>query len=214
MVRKAAFDRLKDPKAKPVIIGSVSTDRPQDAMALFGAEYLGWNIKFVIGYPSSNEIYLAFERGEIDVFGSGTTKILKRFMDDGSALPLVAETKRPDYPDVPTFEQALGDKKPSGVDWQVFRSWAGPSSVDKFFVTPPGTPADPLKILRTSFKALENDPAFNAQAGEILGDGFNILTGEETQSVIRDVLSESREVVERTNALRKKYGLPLAKGRK
>lgn len=211
VVRKDAFNRLNDRRARPVIIGSVSTDRPQDAMALFGAEYLGWNVRFVVGYPSSNEIYLAFERGEIDVFGSGTTKILERFINGGVALPLVAESQRADYPEVPSFEQALGDKKPTGVDWQVFRSWAGPSAVDKFFVVPPGTPAEPLRILQASFKAIEKDPAFAAQAEDILGDGFNIMTGQETAALIRDVLTASSEVVERTNALRKKYGLPQAK---
>jgi hypothetical protein len=72
LIRKAAMDRLNDRSKPPVTIGSVSTDRAQDAMTLFGAEALGWNIKFVLGYPSSNQIYLAFERGEVDMFGSGT----------------------------------------------------------------------------------------------------------------------------------------------
>lgn len=35
-IRKAALKRLTDPGAAPVNIGSVSTDRPQDAMAVFG----------------------------------------------------------------------------------------------------------------------------------------------------------------------------------
>jgi len=87
MVRKTAYDRLMNSKAKPVAMGSVSTDRPQDSMAVFGSEYLGWNLKFVLGYPSSNQMYLAFERGEIDMFGSGSRKNLKRFLDGGGAVP-------------------------------------------------------------------------------------------------------------------------------
>lgn len=210
MVRKSAYDRMMNSKAKPVAAGSVSTDRPQDAMALFGAEYLGWNVKFVLGYPSSNELYMAFERGEIDMFGSGTNSILKRFIDTGEAVALSAEAPRADYPNVPTFDQVLGDKKPTGDQWQAFRAWSGPSAVDKFFVVPPGTPVSQLEILRASFKSATEDKDFQAQADTMLGDGFNMMSGPQVQETIRDVLVLSPNVVSVANGLRKKYGLPLA----
>ena len=209
IVRKSALATLTDPKAKPVALGSVGADRPQDAMALFGAEYLGWNIKFVLGYPSSSEVYLAFERGEIDMFGSGTNKILSRFIDSGEAVAIATESPRRDFPHVPTFEAYLGDKKPTGSAWQAFRAWAGPSQIDKFFALPPGVPDALLKILRASFVAATHDPAFEKQAEATLGDGFAIMTGEQTHSMIADVLVISPEVQQVANALRKKYGLPL-----
>jgi tripartite-type tricarboxylate transporter receptor subunit TctC len=209
IVRKSALDRLKDPKAKPVALGSVGADRPQDAMALFGAEYLGWNIKFVLGYPSSSEVYLAFERGEIDMFGSGTNNILNRFIDSGEAVPIAAESPRRDFPNVPVFDVYMGAKKPSGKEWQAFRAWAGPSTIDKFFVVPPGTPDALLQTLRTSFMAATKSPEFEKQAEASLGDGFNILSGEQTHAQIKDVLIVSPEVQELANALRKKYSLPV-----
>ena len=210
LVRKSAYERMISGKGTPIAAGSVSTDRPQDAMALYGAEDLGWNIKFVLGYPSSNELYLAFERGEIDMFGSGTSNILDRFLKGGEALPLAAETPRADYPDVPTFDAVLGDKKPSGDQWKAFRAWAGPSAVDKFFVVPPGTPAAILDVLRASFKSATEDPAFQQQADSMLGDGFNIMSGPQVQAIIQDVLVLSPEVIAVANGLRRKYGLPLA----
>ncbi len=209
IVRKSALGRLKDPKGKPIAVGSVAADRPQDAMALFGAEYLGWNIKFVLGYPSSSEVYLAFERGEIDMFGSGTNKILKRFIDSGEAVPLAAESPRRDFPNVPVFDAYMGDKKPSGKEWQAFRAWAGPSTIDKFFVVPPGTPDALLQALRTSFMVATKSPEFEKQAEAALGDGFNILSGEETHTQIKAVLVVSPEVQQVANALRKKYSLPI-----
>lgn len=209
MVRKSALERLKDPKAKPVAMGSVSTDRPQDSMTVFGAEKLGWNVKFILGYPSSSEIYLAFERGEIDMFGSGTTKIIKRFLDSGEAVPLTAETSRKDFPDVPVFEQMLGDKKPTGNEWKAFRAWAGPSAVDKYFAAAPGTPENLLTILRTSFKATADDPRFEQQAEATLGDSFQIMSGPQVRDIIEDIVAVPDEVMAVANALRKKYGLPL-----
>jgi tripartite-type tricarboxylate transporter receptor subunit TctC len=210
IVRKTALPRLTDPKAKPVIVGSVAADRPQDAIALFGAEYLGWNIKFVLGYPASNDVYLAFERGEVDMFGSGTNTILKRFLDSGEAVTIATESKRRDFPEVPTFEAYMGDKKPTGDAWRAFRAWAGPSQVDKFFTLPPNTPEPILKTLRDSFISATNDPAFQAQAILTLGDGYSIVTGEQTYALIEDIVATSPEVQALAHNLRKKYGLPLA----
>jgi hypothetical protein len=163
----------------------------------------------ILGYPSSSEIYLAFERGEIDMFGSGTTKILKRFIDSGEAVALVGEAPRRDFPDVPTFEAYLGDKKPSGKEWQAFRAWAGPSSVDKYFAAPPKIPDVALTVLRASFLAATRDPAFEKQAEATLGDGYNIMSGEQTAALIRDVLVIPPEVQQVANNLRKKHGLPV-----
>jgi tripartite-type tricarboxylate transporter receptor subunit TctC len=210
IVRKSALPQLMDRKAKPVIVGSVAADRPQDAMALFGSEYLGWNIKFVLGYPASNDVYLAFERGEVDMFGSGTNTILKRFLDSGEAVTIASESPRRDFPEVPTFEAYMGDKKPTGNAWRAFRAWAGPSQVDKFFALPPHTPEAILKTLRDSFISATSDPAFQAQAEITLGDGFSILTGEQTHALIEDIVSTSPEVQALAHELRKKYGLPLA----
>lgn len=210
LIRKSALDRLKDPKAKPVAMGSVSTDRPQDAMALYGAEYLDWNLKFVLGYPASKEMYLAFERGEIDMFGSGTGKILERFIGSGEAVPLAADELRKDYPSVPVFEKLLEQhgKKPSGLDWRTFQAWTGPSGVDKFFVTPPGTPDHVLQTLQQSFIALEKDPEFNEQADKILGSAAIVVPGEKTKKMIRAALVVDPDVRQRAHELRMKYGLP------
>ena len=113
-VRKSALERLKDPGAKPVAVGSSGPGyRPSDAMAVYGAEYGGWNIKIVHGYPSSRDVYLAYERGEVDMFGSGTSRIIRRFLK-GDAVALAVHEKRADFPEVPTLEELLGDKLPKG----------------------------------------------------------------------------------------------------
>ena len=208
LVRKSALERMKDPKAKPIAVGSVSTDRPQDAMALFGAEKLGWNLKFVLGYPASNDIYLAFERGEIDMFGSGTTTLIQRFLGSGEAVALAADAARTDFPQVPVFDTLLAEKNLTPAEWQAYRSWSGPSAVDKYFAAPPGTPDTVMEILRASFKATAEDRRFAEQADATLGD-FRALTGQQVRDIIQGVLVIPPDVVTLSNELRKKYGLPL-----
>lgn len=208
IVRKSVLDRMRDPKAEPIAMGSVSTDRTQDATAVFGAEFLGWNLKFVLGYPNSNAIYLAYGRGEIDMFGSGTVKILNRFIKDEGAIPLVVESARPDFPDVPVFTDLLREKNLSEDEWAAFRQWTGSGAVDKYFAAPPKTPKDRLEVLRASFIATTKDPGFVKQAKNLFGDGYVILTGPQTYDAIAGAITPQPRAIEIVKKLRAKYGLP------
>jgi hypothetical protein len=208
IIRKSALARMRDPKAKPIAMGSVSTDRTQDSTAVFGAEYLGWNLKFVLGYPASNAIYLAYGRGEIDMFGSGTVTILNRFIKDEGAIALVTETARPDFPGVPVFTDLLKKKNLSKAEWAAFRQWNGSGAVDKYFSLPPNTPKDRLTILRTSFSAATADPRFKKQANNVFGGGYTILTGQQTHDAIAGAIAQDPQGLVVIKRLRAKYGLP------
>ncbi|MDX1484289.1 MAG: hypothetical protein R3229_07395 [Alphaproteobacteria bacterium] len=208
IVRKSALARMRDPKAKPIAMGSVSTDRTQDATAVFGAEYLGWNLKFVLGYPNSNAIYLAYGRGEIDMFGSGTVTILNRFIKDEGAMPLVVEAARPDFPDVPVFTDLLRKKNLSPEAWAAFRQWTGSGAIDKYFALPPKTPKARLDTLRASFIATTQDPRFKEQANNIFGGGYIPLTGPQTREAIAGAITPDPKGLAVIKRLRAKYGLP------
>ena len=210
-VRKSALTRLKDSGAKPVAVGSAGPGyRPSDAMAVYGAEYGGWNIKIVHGYPSSRDVYLAYERGEVDMFGSGTSRIIRRFLK-GDAMALAVHEKRADFPKVPTLEELLGDKLPKGMARKAYRIWSGPSSVDKYFVLPAKTPAAVVKALRASFDKVLADPGFQKDAKKILGKGYRPLTGPDTKQLVKDSLVIPDEVMSFNEKLRKKHGLPIQK---
>lgn len=208
IIRKSALARLTDKSKPPIAMGSVSTDRPQDAIAVFGAEYLDWNLKFVLGYPNSRDIYLAYGRGEIDMFGSGTDKILRRFLGKEGAVPITTEVQRKDMPKVPTLVQLLGDKKPTGDKWAAYAAWTGPSAVDKYFAVSPKTPKDILNILQASFKAATASTDFKKQAKTILGGGYTVLTGPETRKLVEGAVVLSPGALKEISRLRAKYKLP------
>lgn len=207
IIRKSAKERLYDRSKPPVTIGSVSTDRAQDAIAVLGGEALGWNVKFVLGYPASNQIYLAYERGEIDMFGSGTSDIIDRFIKEGNTDALLSEVERPDYKTVPTLDSMLAGKKVDPLLMRAYRSW-GAGSVDKYFATAPKTKPEHLQILRTSFMAATRSPEFVKASGEQLGEGAVPVDGPETYSRIEAGLHIPDDVVATIRNLRTKYGLP------
>lgn len=109
---------------------------------------------------------------------------------------------------MPTYEQVLGDKKPTGTMWKAYRTWGGGNAVDKYFATPPKTPANVLKILRTSFVATGKDPEFRKAATDTLGGGFVAISGEETFERIEGSLNILADVRDLVQKLRAKYGLP------
>lgn len=216
MVRKDAKSRLTDPKAKKVVVGDSDGIRTWVATLVWAAEYLNWNLRFVYGYPGSQELQLALRTGEIDIWGTSNAKLINDFVKEGKHEVLFQQEdqRRPGYPDVPTFVEVLGDKKPTGAAWEGYLAWSGPNEIDKFLVAPRGTPDPIMGILREAFVKMAKDEGFKTQATNFFGDAWRTRTGEKTQVMIRDVTTISKDAERVLTQLRKKYGLPTGAQRR
>lgn len=216
MIRKDAKSRLMDPKAKPVVVGDADGIRTWVPITVWAAEYLGWNLKWIYGYPGTGELVLALRQGEFDMFATQNAKIIQGLFKDGVVEYLAQQDdeRRSDFSDVPTFEEILGAKKPSGTSWQAYLAWAGPAAVDKFLVAPKGTPDDIVRVLREAFAKMRQDPEFKEQATKFFGTGWSTRPGEKTEALIREVTTVSPEAMSFLTKIRKKYGLPAAEPKK
>jgi hypothetical protein len=72
LMRPEKLDRLKS--GKPLAIGSRSGEDTWSAMFLWGAEYLKWNVRWVLGYGGGSEMRLAFQRGETDIYATSNLR--------------------------------------------------------------------------------------------------------------------------------------------
>jgi putative tricarboxylic transport membrane protein len=216
MISKEAKVRLTDPKAKKVVVGDSDGIRTWVATLVWAAEYLGWNVRFVYGYPGTQELQLALRTGEIDIWGTSNAKLVHDFMKEGKYEILFQheDERRPGFPDVPTFVEVLGDKKPKGASWEAYLAWSGPNEIDKFLVAPRGTPENIMAILRGAFVKMAKDEGFKSQANNFFGDAWRTRTGEKTQVMIREVTTISKEAQDFLTKIRKKYGLPTGEQRK
>ena len=216
MVRKDAKSRLTDPKGKKLVVGDSDGIRTWVATLVWAAEYLGWNVRFVYGYPGSQELQLALRTGEIDIWGTSNAKLVHDFVKEGKTEVLFQQEdeRRPGFPNVPTFVEILGDKKPKGASWEAYLAWSGPNEIDKFLVAPRGTPDDIMAVLREAFVKMAQDEEFKVQATNFFGDAWRVRTGEKTQTMIREVTTISKEAETVLTKLRKKYGLPTGEQRK
>src|SRR6202035_5212214 len=83
-VNKDAVARLYDKSAKPAVMGMVGTTlRSGNYQVLWGAAFLGWNVKWVRGYTRTAELRQAIERGEIDMTSFGATTDIEYLLGMG-----------------------------------------------------------------------------------------------------------------------------------
>jgi tripartite-type tricarboxylate transporter receptor subunit TctC len=211
MVRNEARQRIYDRTAKAAVVGDTDGIRTWVAMTVWGAEYLGWNLRWIYGYPGSRELQLAIRQGEIDVWATQNAKLVQDLQREGVVQVLVTEEseRRKDFPDVPTFLETLGSKKPTGIAWQAYQGWAGASELDKFLVAPEGTPDNLVKILRDAFDKVMKDPEVDKEGDKFFGEGWRPYSGEKIAAVIRDHIAIPKEAKDFITKMRQKYNLPV-----
>jgi len=197
----------------PLKVGVRAGDESWNAIFLWGAEFLNWNLTWVVGYGGGGEIRLAFRRGETDLFATAVltnfTELMsegfKPFVQQGTLASSGSFQKRPEFPAVPTFDEMLGAKRPSGVAWQAYVSWAGSDSAGRPLYAAPKTPAHIMKILRDAFSKLKADKTFQAELLRVTGEDSNLLSAQDGEPILRQLLTTSSEVRDYSNMLMKKY---------
>lgn len=219
LIRKDALKRLTDPKAEPVVGGTKEGEETWMAMLLWGKEFLGWNIRWIPGYGGTSDIEMAFNRGEIDMFGTTNAFIIKRLRDDGLVTLLCQGglfkgnkfVRRPDFPDVPTFVEVLGKKKPTGMPWQSYMAWVGGGAVDKFLCAPRNTPKQYSSILVNAFRKMSADPKFDELVKRMVSETYDMAFGQETTDILKESLDAPPQALEYGRGLQVKYGLTATK---
>ena len=158
----------------------------------------GLRFKVIMGYPDSNSIFTAVERGEVDGrFASYTVMNASRpgwLRPDSGLHPIVQyvrATRHPLLPDVPTArELALDQSKRALIElaelpWMVSRPYAAP----------PGIPADRAKALQEAFMAVHKDAEYLA-AGERLKADISPISGDDIRALLDKLSAAPSEQLE------------------
>ena len=219
MINPAAKPRLLDKSKKPVIMGAVDGTRSSMQVALWGAEFLGWNLKWVIGYPGTSEIALALQRGEVDMSSTGNLFLIKEMINAKKAVPLVQSgtlaggklVPRSEFPNVPIFTVLVQPKIKNPVAQKAFAYWEGINALDKWLALPPQTPAAVVKAYRAAFTAAVKDKDFLAQGRKMVSQDFEAILPEDQTIMIQKVAGTPNEALAYIKTLKKKNGLPVAK---
>lgn len=216
-VREEKVPNLTDRSLPTVVVGTGDGTDTWAEMMCWGAEVLGWNLRFVVGYPGTAAILLAMQRGEVDSVGTSNLTMLdglrkrggfKEFvqigeMRDGKVAP------RSYAPDVPTISALIEDKL-TGVAKEAFPYWTSTNQIDKWYAVPPGTPAPVVATYRAAFEKAFADPELLKVGRSTISPDFRHQSGDEITQLVRDTAYPSPEITVYLHDLRVKHGLPGA----
>jgi tripartite-type tricarboxylate transporter receptor subunit TctC len=173
---KDAAGRIANKAAAPVAIGLVgSTLRTGHYQALWGAAFLGWNIKWIQGYKITGEMRQALERGEIDAAPFGSTTDIQ-YLHNLGKFDVVSQsgavvdgrmTARPVLGKAPIISDLIKGKIKDPQAQAAFDYGENIIQVGMWVALPTGTPDAIVAAYVKAFEAAVADPQYQADWSKI-----------------------------------------------
>jgi tripartite-type tricarboxylate transporter receptor subunit TctC len=167
-VKNAAQARMPD--GAPLLVGASAQGGGSSDIAILMRDTLGFNLKLIPGYPDSNAMFLAIDRGEIDARFTAVSVLQvtrPQWLKPQSGMHVIVQfaraTRHPDFPDVPTARQlARSDRDRALIELAEL-----PYLLDRPFVAPPNLPPERAQALQQAFAAVQSDPQYVADAARL-----------------------------------------------
>lgn len=178
-----------------LLVGSSSPST--DFLPLFLNNVLNTKFKIIPGYKSSQDAYLAMERGElqgrVSTGWAGDKDVLEPWMKDNKVrfLAQLAMTKSPEFPDLPL----ILDYARTPQDRQVMELILAAQHWGRPFVMPPDVPQDRVAAVRKAFIEMTKDEQFLGEAKKLRMD-LDVVTGAEIDDLLKRVYATPPEIVE------------------
>jgi tripartite-type tricarboxylate transporter receptor subunit TctC len=216
LVRKDAIGRLTDKSAEPVIMGDRSGLGGSGQMGVWGPEFLGWNMRWVVGYSGAGGMNLALMRGEIHALAIGTIRQLGPLLDSGDyVVPAQTGVLRngklhphPAMPPAPIFADLMKPKL-SGLALQSYEDWEAVSQIGKWYALPEGTPAEIVAAYRAAWDKAAADPDFDNGVKQKFSEVYSTMSGDEMAATVARIASTTDESLDYIKQLRIKVGIPV-----
>ena len=216
-IRKEMLPNLTDSSKPPVVVGVLDGNRSWEQAITFGKEVLGWNVRFVVGYPGTSFLLLAVRRGETHMMGTSNLALLKEMFATGEFAPVMqlgggnmsdAEIEaRKGFENVPTFP-SLMEGKTTSITKETFEFWTALNDIDKWYALPPGTPKEIVDAYREAWAKIVKDPEFIKQGRAQFSADFTPVAGEQQQDMVQKTAYPRKEITAHLDQLKVKHGLP------
>jgi len=180
----------------PATFGSEGAGADPNIFALLYRNVFGAKIKIVTGYPGTNEIQLATERGEVDgLCGLSWSTLKGRYPHwlTGKKANILVQAgikKQPELPDVPSASELA--KQPD--QRQILKLMLIGQAMARPFAAPPGIPADRKAALIAAFERTTKDPDFLAEA-EKLNFEVNPVSADKLDALLAEAYAMPKDVI-------------------
>jgi tripartite-type tricarboxylate transporter receptor subunit TctC len=185
-----------DMLTKPFTMGGLGAGADPDVFALMFKNVFGAKLKLVSGYPGTNDVALAMERGEVQgMCGLSWSTVKTRHMDWLVAkkvnIPVQAGLSKVDeLPDVPVVTDLVKNQE----QMQIVRLILASQAMARPFAAPPGIPEDRKRALIEAFDKTMKDPDFLAEAEKMKAD-INPVSARAIDSLLAEVYKTPKEII-------------------
>src|SRR5262245_27127671 len=213
-VRKDALERLYDRSAKPLAMGMVgSTLRSGNYQVLWGAAFLGWNVRWVRGYTRTAELRQAMERGEIDMSTFGASADidyllrLSKFtiVSQSGLLKGGKHVPRANLGGAPLMFDLVKGKIQDPLAQRAFDYGEYVSQIGMWLALPPRTPDGIVATYVKAFDSTLADPRYQAEFSKIDPDS-PVASKAELDTIMRELAKVSPETLDYIQAELKRQG--------
>jgi tripartite-type tricarboxylate transporter receptor subunit TctC len=197
----AKVQTIKDLYEKELIVGDTGVGTGTHSYPKALNALLGMKFKIIAGFPSSSDVFLAMERGEVDGICESLDSVSGKRPDwipnkkvtilfQGGAAP------DPDLKGVPF----IADLAHSPEDRLAIEFLYAGQGIGRPFVAPPDMPADRVKMVRDAFDATMKDPDFVEDAKRNML-GVDPEDGAHLAALINKVYATPKPIVDKIGEL-------------
>lgn len=209
--RPEAIPQIYDKSKPAAVVGDTDGIRTPVALTVMARRYLGHNYRWTIGYPGGNELQLALQKGEIDVWGTKNQSLLDTLVGGGIAKPVLqaGQKRRADYSDTPTLWELLDNAgNVPDLERQAFDFWMAGEPFDHILALPPGTNPKVVGIVRGAYEKMTKDPEFWKLVAAVMGPAITPISGPETKELMVKATSANEAARKKLKEIRTEYKLP------
>jgi tripartite-type tricarboxylate transporter receptor subunit TctC len=213
-INKDAVKRLHDKSEKPVVIGVIGTTlRTGNYQALWGAAFLGWNVRWVRGYTRTSELRQAMERGEIDMTSFGSIRDIQYLLETGQ-FAVVSQSgtveggkpvPRPVLGSTPIISELIKGKIKDPLAQQAFDYGENVSQIGFWLALPPQTADGIVATYVKAFEGTLKDPKYQAEMAKIDPDS-PVASKADLEGLVRELAKVSPETLDFIQAELKRQG--------
>jgi tripartite-type tricarboxylate transporter receptor subunit TctC len=183
-------------------VGATGAGGDQQVFAAALNALLGTRLTTIGGYPGTNEILLAVERGELDGivgYSWGVARSGNKDLLESGKLKIVMQLALGKHTELPTIP-LVTDFVTNPEDKKVLEVIFSRQSMGRPLVAPPGLDPRLAHVLRAGFAAAMNDPELLAESART-GLEINFVSGDDVQALVEGLYRSPPAVVARAQAI-------------
>jgi len=169
-------------------IGGVAPGGGTDDIPKVLKATLGLPLQLVSGYKGTGPVRLAFNAGEVQGACNSWESFKSTWraeMERGEVVLLVQANLKP-HPEVPNVPWAVDLAKTEDAKKMILTSARVNGVLNRFYVLPPGTPKDRVRLMRKAFMDTIKDPEFLADTQKAKLD-LDPIDGAEIEKQVREL---------------------------